>query len=131
VPHVLIIDDEGPIRRLLREVLEDAGYEVSEAETGVEGLESVARRTPDLVITDILMPDKEGLETILDLRRSTPDLPIIAISAGGARLSLDVLTVAQRFGARRAFRKPFDPFELLAAVQEVLEDTSRAKPPRA
>jgi DNA-binding response OmpR family regulator len=120
VAYVLIIDDEPPIRELLREVFSGAGFEVGLAETGTRGLNSVAARAPDLVVTDILMPEKEGLETILELRRTSPGIPIIAMSGGSPRMPFDVLETARRFGAARVFPKPFDPFELVAAARELL-----------
>ena len=120
MPYILIIDDERPIRELLSEVFASAGFEVGTADTGTRGIRSIAERKPDIVVTDILMPDKEGLETILELRRTAPDLPIIAMSGGSLRGHLDVLAMAKRFGAVRTYQKPFDPFELLAAVQDVL-----------
>jgi DNA-binding response OmpR family regulator len=120
VAYILVIDDEHPIREMLREVFTSAGFEVDVAETGADGLSSVARRRPDLVVTDILMPDKEGIETILELRQKLPGLPIIAMSGGSLRGSMDVLGMARKFGAVRTYQKPFDPFEMLAAVEDVL-----------
>ena len=120
MPYILIIDDERPIRELLAEIFADAGFEVAVAETGTQGLRSVATRRPDLVVTDILMPDKEGLETIMELRRTAPGLPIVAMSGGSLRGRLDVLTMASRLGAVRVYKKPFDPFVMLADVQAVL-----------
>lgn len=121
--YLLIIDDEKPIRELLEEVFTSEGFEVGLAETGARGLGSAAARAPELVITDILMPEKEGLETILELRRSFPTLPIIAISGGSPRMSFDVLDAARRFGAARTFTKPFDPFDLVATVRELLSES--------
>jgi CheY-like chemotaxis protein len=121
VPNVLVIDDERPIRALLREVLAEQGYDVTEAANGVEGVRRARERRPDLVITDILMPDKDGLETILELRAVAPGLPVIAISGGSAMMSMDVLSAARRFGARHVFSKPFDPLAVVAAVSELLD----------
>jgi CheY-like chemotaxis protein len=80
----------------------------------------VSVRKPDLVVTDILMPDKEGLETILDLKRASPDLPIFAMSGGSLNGPIDVLGMARRFGAIQVYSKPFDPFEMLQAIQAQL-----------
>ncbi len=118
--YVLIVDDERPIRELLAEVFEGAGFEVAVAETGVDGLRSIAARRPDLLVTDILMPEKEGIETILELRIKDPTLPIFAMSGGSQRTGIDVLAMASRLGAVRTYAKPFDPFELLEAARQVL-----------
>lgn len=120
MPYVLIVDDERPIRELLAVVFEGAGFEVAVAETGVEGLRSIAARRPDLLVTDILMPEKEGIETILELRIKDPTLPIFAMSGGSQRTGIDVLAMASRLGAIRTYAKPFDPFELLEAARQVL-----------
>ena len=120
MPYILIIDDERSIRELLSDVFSGAGFDVGVAESGVQGVRMVAARRPDLVVTDILMPDKEGLETILELRRSAPDLPIFAMSGGSLGGPIDVLGMARRFGALRVYPKPFDPFDMLQAVQAQL-----------
>ncbi len=118
--RILVIDDEEIIRRVLRQALEISGYDVDEAPNGEEGLDRYRQAPADLIITDILMPEKEGLETIMELRREAPEAKIIAISGGG-QSGLDFLQVAERLGAKRAFQKPFRMHEILAAVQEVLE----------
>jgi DNA-binding NtrC family response regulator len=118
--YILIIDDERSIRELLSDVFAGAGFDVDVAETGLQGIRMVAARRPDLVVTDILMPDKEGLETILELKRSSPDLPIFAMSGGSLGGPIDVLGMARRFGAIRVYAKPFDPFEMLQAAQTQL-----------
>ena len=120
MPHILIIDDERPIRELLSEIFSDAGFEVEVAESGTQGLRSIASRRPDLVVTDILMPDKEGIETILELKRLAPGLPIFAMSGGSLWANVDVLMMARRLGASRTYRKPFDPFEMLADARAAL-----------
>lgn len=126
MPYVLIVDDERPIRELLAEVFEGAGFDVAVAETGAQGLRSIAARRPDLLVTDILMPDKEGIETILELRIKDPALPIIAMSGGSQRTGIDVLAMASRLGAIRTYAKPFDPFELLDAAREILANAPPA-----
>jgi len=117
VPRILIIDDEESIRNVLSSLLQDAGYEVMEAENGRVGLQQCKRMPVDLVITDIIMPEGEGLETIRELRRSYPGLKIFAMT--GARISkqLDILHIAAAFGAVRTFDKPFELVEILKAVQ--------------
>lgn len=119
--RILIIDDELAIRRMLHAALERAGHEVIEVSSGAEGLRAYRDGGVDLVITDILMPDMEGLECILELRRSNPAVRIIAMSGGSERMDMDVLHVARRFGALRSFSKPFPLDEMLAAVTTALE----------
>ena len=118
MPRILIIDDEESIRNVLCSLLEDAGYEVMEAENGRVGIQQCRRTPVDLVITDIIMPEREGLETIRELRRLYPGMKIFAMT--GARISkqLDVLNIAATFGAVRTFDKPFELVEILRAVQE-------------
>lgn len=122
--YILVIDDERSIRELLADVFSSAGHEVAVAETGTDGVRSAEKRLPDLVVTDILMPDKEGIETILDLRRLAPTLPIIAMSGGTVRGKIDVLGMARRFGAVRTYAKPFDPFEMLAEIEAALDSAA-------
>lgn len=120
--RILVIDDEDQVRSMLRMTLEDAGYEVEEAPDGEIGLGIFRKKPTDLIITDILMPEKEGIETILELRRDFPDTKIIAISGGGRFKSPNTfLTMAEHFGADRSFVKPIAHKELLAAVKELTE----------
>ena len=119
--RILVIDDSMLTRHMLRQVLERAGYEVLEASDGRVGIQ-IHRTTPaDIVITDILMPEQEGLETIRELQRDCPEVKIIAISGGGQIGDYNFLTIAQRLGARRAFQKPFVLQDMLNAVHEVLQ----------
>ncbi|MEW6298076.1 MAG: response regulator [Thermodesulfobacteriota bacterium] len=118
--RILVIDDEPQVRAMLRQMLEREGYEVVEAEEGEEGLRRYQEQPVDLVITDILMPQKEGIETIRTLRRTNPGVKIIAISGGGRMSKLDLLPIAQTFGAVRTLAKPFERKELLEAVRAVL-----------
>ncbi|WP_372399459.1 response regulator [Azospirillum sp. HJ39] len=118
---VLIIDDDDVARAVLLRTLAMAGHEAVGARDGVEGMGRFHAHPADLVITDIFMPNQEGLATIMQLRRSAPALKIIAISGGGARASLDVLPVAEALGAHRTLRKPFTPAEVMEAVRTVLE----------
>ncbi len=120
--NILVIEDDLDVRRLLRDVLERAGHGVVEAADGAEGIERVRSQPVDLVITDILMPEKEGIETILELKRDWQDVKIIAISGGGRVGPDDYLKSARRVGAQRTFTKPFDPKALLQAVEELLDN---------
>jgi len=119
VATILIIDDEEGIRVLLRTTLEAAGYEVVEASNGRQGLEQYRRRPTDLIITDIAMPEMDGLDMILELTRDFLDARVIAISGeGGEKNGLDV---AKLLGARQTFQKPFRIPQLLDAVRYELE----------
>jgi DNA-binding response OmpR family regulator len=120
MPLILVIDDEVHIRTLLREMLERSGYEVMDAPDGAAGIRLYRENPADLVITDIIMPKKEGLETITDLRIEFPEVKIIAMSGGGTVGPESYLQIAEGFGALRIFAKPFKMNELLAAIQELL-----------
>jgi CheY-like chemotaxis protein len=123
--QILVIDDEVGIRRALRTVLELAGYQVREARNGQDALRLWREEESDLVITDIHMPDKDGIETILELRAISPDLPIIAVSGSGEKKSRDLLQDAKLSGSIWTMDKPFGLTELLNRVSEVLEITER------
>ena len=117
---ILIIDDEKLARVTMRKILERAGYEIVEAATGLDGLKAFRAGSFDLVITDIIMPDMEGIETITQLQHLAPDVKIIAASGGGRTRNLDFLKLAQDHGALRALEKPFSNDDLLATVRDVL-----------
>jgi len=121
---ILVIDDEPMLRRTLRAVLERAGHTVVEAEDGNQGLEQFTVQRPELVLTDIIMPNREGVETIGEMRRQAPDLPIIAMSGGGTRGGDLFLTLAERLGASVTLAKPVRQAELLAAVEACLQAPS-------
>ncbi len=117
---ILVIDDDSQIRLVLREMLSWGGYEVLEAENGREGLLLQRQYRADLVITDLIMPEQEGLETIAALKKEFPNLKIIAVSGGG-RVGPDMyLPTAQAFGADMVFSKPFDIRRLSEAVKGLL-----------
>lgn len=123
MPSVLVVDDEEQIRQLIRETLEQAGYEVQEARDGNEGLERYRTQPADLVIMDILMPDQDGLESIMTLRREFPASRIIAMTGGSDMIGiLNFLDVAKMLGARRTLQKPFDMKTLLDAAAAELDD---------
>ena len=113
---ILVIEDELGTRVAFRQMLKQAGHEVLEAPDGETGLAVCGQQPVGLVITDILMPDKEGLETIRELRRDFPGVKIIAISGSGYRY----LHMAEEFGAHRTFSKPFHWEKVLQAVKELL-----------
>ena len=113
---ILIIDDDEQTRVLLRRVLEEAGYLVSEAPNGQEGLRQFRQTPTALVITDLLMPDMDGLEVTMALHRESPTLKIIAITGGSGKR--DFLEVATLLGAHRTMKKPISIVELLQTVQQ-------------
>jgi DNA-binding response OmpR family regulator len=118
--YVLLADDDRPFCDIIHRVLVAAGHEVLDAGDGRTCEDMVARREPDLVILDMLMPKKEGIEVIADLRSRHPKLKILAISGGGRASGAEFLTLAKRFGANATLAKPFANSELLSAVQSVL-----------
>lgn len=120
MPRILLIEDDEPLRDTLRKTFLRAGYEVDEAPNGKAALQAFRRRGSDIVITDIVMPDKEGLETISELRRLAPNVKIIAISGAGIGRADDYLGMARHLGASRILAKPFSGDEILAIVAEVL-----------
>lgn len=121
MPTVLVIDDDDLVRRLLVHALSGARYTVIEAADGQAGLSLARSSAVDLVVTDLVMPVQEGVETIMSLRRERPTLPIIAISGGvtNSRLYLDI---AAKIGARRILPKPFTPKELIQVIEQVLAE---------
>jgi len=118
--RILVVDDEEIIRFTLRQMLEKAGHEVVEAVNGQEALNSCEERLVDLVITDIIMPEKEGIETIVELRQRQPDLKIIAVSGGGRTKTMDYLEIAERLGADGALAKPLQRQVVMEAVDKAL-----------
>jgi len=119
-PHILVIDDEEPVRVVLRQMLEKEGYEVEEAQDGAVGMNLLHDHLYDLIITDLFMPEKEGIETMMEVRKCFPQVKIIAMSGGGRAGALDFLPMAESFGALRTLAKPFERKELLEAVRAVL-----------
>jgi CheY-like chemotaxis protein len=117
---ILLIDDNDQIRALLRRVLEEAGYFVIDAANGREGLRRFRETPVALVITDLLMPDSDGLEVTMTLRRESPHAKIIALTGGAGEPNL--LEVAKLLGAHRTMKKPLELAELLEAVQQQLQE---------
>ena len=119
---ILVFDDEPSILLMLKKMLEKAGHEVDTALNGREGMELFEKNKPDLLITDIIMPEKEGLETILQLRKKYPELKIIAISGGGRIGPGGYLPSAKLFGADMIFQKPLIQKEFMQAVSSLLNE---------
>lgn len=122
---ILIIDDDEQIRAFLRRVLEAAGYMVTEAPNGQEGLRQFRQTPTALVITDLFMPDRDGLEVTMALHRESPTAKIIVLTGGSGQR--DFLEVAKLLGAHRTMRKPIMIAELLQAVREELRGGSLQK----
>ena len=118
--RILVIDDEKSILNLLRKLLENENVIVDTATNGAKGLELLNDNPPDLVISDIVMPEKEGLETINEIKKKWPNIKIIAMSGGGKINSQDYLLLAKRMGASKTLTKPFGTKEMLDSVQELL-----------
>lgn len=116
---ILLIDDDDALRRVLAKALGHAGHEVIQAADGQQGMDLARVAEADLVVTDLVMPVREGVETILQLRREKPALPIIAISGDGSNSEL-YLEIAAKIGAKRVLPKPFTPPELLGLIDAVL-----------
>ncbi|MGH7123629.1 MAG: response regulator [Stellaceae bacterium] len=119
-PTVLVIDDEPVIRQSLELLLETYGFQVALARDGAQGLAAFRRIEPDLVLTDIVMPNQDGIETILTMRRERPSARIIAMSGRGSVGNAEYIDIAARLGADAAIPKPFDPAKLIAAVQALM-----------
>jgi DNA-binding NtrC family response regulator len=119
--RILIIDDEAMIRDLLIKMLEREGYETMNASDGKEGIRLYRENPADLIITDLIMPEKEGIETIMELRRDYQDVKVIAMSGGGKIDPGTYLQIAKTLGAIETLAKPFDLKEVLKTVQELLE----------
>ena len=117
---ILLVDDDQQVRNMLKLTLERAGHAIVEADNGNIAVQKFQRNDIDLVITDIVMPEKEGIETIMELRSLDPAVKIIAISGGGRINPDDYLNWARRFGVRHTFKKPVDRAQLLEAINELL-----------
>jgi DNA-binding response OmpR family regulator len=119
--RILIVDDEDDFRGMLTLMLQNAGYIVSAASNGREGLKEFEKRRPDLMVTDIFMPEKEGLETIMDVKKIDPAVKIIAVSGGGRVWNMDSLPMALKLGAHAVLHKPFRQEEILTLIKGLLD----------
>jgi DNA-binding response OmpR family regulator len=117
--RVLVIDDDDDFRTLALRWLRSYGIDAEGAANGAEGLALQRARPAGVVVTDIFMPEMEGIETIHDLRREFPEVKVIAMSGRDPRMKFDVFQVARQIGAVRTFKKPFKFEELIAAVREL------------
>jgi DNA-binding NtrC family response regulator len=127
--RILIIDDESQIRSMLRLMLERVGYEVIEAADGMEGIRQYRDNPADLIITDLIMPNKDGIGMIIELKKEFPQVKIIAMSGGGVNRPEGYLDGAKKLGATRTLTKPIDRDKMINAVKETLKgDTASAEP---
>jgi two-component system, chemotaxis family, chemotaxis protein CheY len=120
--QILVIDNDADVRTLLEQMLKPVGHKVFLAADGKEGMKLHRAAPADLVITDLFMPNQEGLETIIELRKDFPEVRIIAMSGKDAASAM--LRAARQLGANKVLQKPFFPLELLVAVEEVLRSGS-------
>jgi DNA-binding response OmpR family regulator len=118
--RILIIDDDRAVQLSIQLALEREGHQVVCASDGEEGLRVFANKPPDLVVTDLIMPNKEGIETIMQIRARDPKTPILAISGGGRLGNADFLKMAAKVGANAILPKPFERQDLTAAVRHLL-----------
>jgi|WetSurMetagenome_2_1015567.scaffolds.fasta_scaffold89800_3 DNA-binding response OmpR family regulator len=123
---ILVIDDDEDVRSCIRNILEHSGYSVLEAENGKVGIDICRHNPVDLVIVDLFMPEKEGIETIIELRKEYADLKILAISGGIPGYGPDhFLHIAQKLGADGTLDKPFNMQQLLSKVENLLTPAAR------
>ena len=121
--HILVIDDDDVLRETIRKILVMAGHTVAQAKEGEEGLRLFRKGSMDVVVTDLVMPGKEGIETIQELREESPEIPILAIS-GGTSVDRDgPLYDAKAFGANASLAKPFGVSEFQDAVERLLTES--------
>jgi len=120
--RILIIDDEQQIRSMLRLMLERDGYEVVEAPDGIEGIRAYRQNPADLIITDLIMPNQDGIGMIIELQKEFPDVKIIAMSGGGLNKPEGYLKGAKKLGAAYTLTKPIDREKMLRAVKNTIKD---------
>ncbi len=118
--RILIIDDDVKFLKMFRQLLERAGHEVIEAPNGEIGVSMFREERPELIITDIFMPEKDGIEAIIELKREFPMVKIIAMSGGDRKGNFDILNMTKSLGADLSFIKPFERQTMLEAIQELL-----------
>ncbi len=118
--RILIIDDDETILTVFKRFLTGKGYEVETATDGRKGLRLLNLNPPDLVVTDIMMPETDGLEVVMAIRGTSKDIPVIAMSGGMHAMPMDFLPMATKFGASKVLYKPIELEDLLVAVEDVL-----------
>lgn len=118
---ILVVDDEQNIRDVLKRAFENVGYDVLVAKNGIEGQELYLEHNPDVVILDIIMPEQEGIETILKLKAADKNVKIVAVSGGGMGNAINYLDNALKLGAKAAYEKPVNIKELIGRVNSLLK----------
>jgi two-component system chemotaxis response regulator CheY len=118
--RILVIDDDEVLREAMSRKLTSQGHVVVQAEDGAEGIARIAEHVPDLVITDVFMPGRDGIETLLEIRKAFRSLKVIVMSGGDSSGLINLLDDAELLGAAFTLPKPFTPEELLAAVESLL-----------
>lgn len=119
--NILIVDDESSVRKMLKKMLHQEAEIIYEAENGVQAQQLCHKNNIDLMITDIVMPEKHGIDLILEVKKIFPELPIIAISGGGGISGrFDYLEIAELIGVNNILRKPFEASELKSLVKGAL-----------
>src|SRR6056297_747434 len=118
---ILVIDDDLHIRDMLTEMLQDSGYQVVTATNGYEGIKEYSRADFQLIIMDILMPEKEGIETYRELKQADSDVKVIAISGGGQIGAEQYLRMIRYFGVQHTFEKPVEKKKLLSTIDSIIE----------
>ena len=128
MPRILVIDDEPLIRSTVVTMLTREGFSVEEASDGAAGIAMVHKNPPDVVITDIFMPNRDGIEVVMELKRSCPRTKIIVMTGGGQRHMMEIASTAKSLGGDHILHKPFERESLLAAMNAVL---GTPPPPRS
>ena len=124
-----MVDDDPPLREALRRTLRRGGYHVEAAFDGHDALQRIRLAPPDVLVTDIIMPNHDGIELITAVRREFPQVKILAMSGRGSMGALDLLNLADMLGSHATLQKPLEPDQLLAAVAELLRpDAARTLP---
>lgn len=125
--RILVVDDEASVRKMVTNMIASVGYEVIEASSGAEAYDACKEASIDLIITDVVMPDKNGIDLIMEVKEEYPNLPVIAISGGGGITGrFDYLEIAKLVGAKIILKKPFTTTELRSAVDNILNNEERA-----
>lgn len=121
--RILIVDDEDNVQFVLAQALRKQGHEILTARDGDDALRTLSSEKVDLVVTDLIMPNREGLETIQDIRLNWPDVKIVAMSGGGRSRNTKILALARKLGAHTILKKPFPMAEIVRTVDMLLERT--------
>jgi YesN/AraC family two-component response regulator len=124
--HILLVDDEPLVVEALSTAITNKGHTVVTATNGNEGMEQFTKGAFDLVITDIIMPDKEGIEMIMEMRRQAPGTRIVAISGGGRTGNVEFLHMAKKLGAIATLKKPIRLAEFYETLEQCLGTSPRA-----